>query len=284
MIVGRRSFSAGISAFLAGCALDAKDGEAPKETTAPLGAPDVDADADEGNDAADGSSGPLQIGMLLYPNFTAQDFVGPQLIFAGLGDVKLHVLWKDTKVVVSDSGLGIQATTPLHACPKRLDILFIPGGHGTADAMLDRELVAFVAHRGRRARYVTSVCTGSLLLGAAGLLCGYRAATHWAYRDILPILGATPVSERVVRDRNRITGGGVTAGIDFALTISAQLRGDDYAKLQELMFEYAPEPPFDTGTPEAAGPELTSRARTLAAPGVERTRRAALAHAPHCRT
>lgn len=265
MHLRRRDFHMALSALLAGCALDPDEAATASEASSPQRTAD-----------GAGEAKPLQIGMLLFPDLTALDFVGPQLIFATMGDVRVHLLWKDLGVVPSDSGLGIQATTRLSDCPKHLDILFVPGGGGTARAMRDPELLAFLADRGACARYVTSVCTGTLLLGAAGLLCGYRAATHWAYRDVLSLLGATPVAERVVRDRNRITGGGVTAGIDFALTVSAQLRGETGAQRQELVFEYAPQPPFHTGTPELAGPELTNQVRARIAPRVEAARAAAL--------
>ncbi|WP_394837500.1 DJ-1/PfpI family protein [Pendulispora rubella] len=264
MDMSRRHFGAGISALLAGCSFE--PGEESRVAAS------TEAQELEAKDSKE-----LQIGMLLYPEFTSQDFVGPQLVFGSLGNVRVHVLWKEVAVVTSDSQLGIQATTALRDCPKQLDVLFVPGGSGTWRMMNDPEILAFLRHRGERARFVTSVCTGSLLLGAAGLLCGYRAATHWAYRDVLPLVGAIPVADRVVRDRNRITGGGVTAGLDFGLTVSAELRGADYAKQQELIFEYAPEPPFGTGRPETAGPQLTAQVRALLEPAVERTRQAARA-------
>jgi cyclohexyl-isocyanide hydratase len=143
-------------------------------------------------------------------------------------------------------------------CPRDLDVLFVPGGFGTNEAMKDQETVAFLARVGATARYVTSVCSGSLLLGVAGLLDGYRAATHWACYEALEATGAEAARARVVVDRNRITGGGVTAGIDFGLTLLAELRDEQTAKMTQLAMEYDPEPPYDTGTPTAAGPVLTA--------------------------
>ena len=162
-------------------------------------------------------------------------------------------------------------------CPVDLDILFVPGGMGTNEAMRDPEISAFLAERGKTARYITSVCTGSLVLGAAGLLDGYKAATHWAFYDVLDALGVEAVHRRVVADRNRITTGGVTAGIDFGLTLLAELRGETVAKVTQLVMEYDPKPPFDTGSPQIAGPEMTAMAtgmmQTKIAEGVEIAKR-----------
>jgi len=224
-------------------------------------------------------TGPAQqIAMLVYPAFTTLDLVGPHQFLAALGNVQVHLVWKTKDIVVSDSGLPIQPTATLKECPENLDILFVPGGlKGTTEVMNDPEVVDFLADRGGRAKYVTSVCTGSLVLGAAGLLRGYRAASHWTMRDLLPLLGAEPVAERVVEDRNRITGGGVTAGIDFGLRIAARLRDEQYAKMLQLIFEYDPQPPFHAGNPVAAGTELTDHVRDRFAPAVEAARQAALA-------
>ncbi len=142
-------------------------------------------------------------------------------------------------------------------------MLFVPGGFGTNEAMKDDEIAEFLAEAGKTARYITSVCSGSLLLGMAGLLDGYRAATHWALYDVLEALGVEAGRERVVADRNRFTGGGVTAGIDFGLTLLAELRGEQVAKMTQLMMEYDPKPPFNTGHPRVAGPELTGAALDL---------------------
>ncbi len=159
--------------------------------------------------------------------------------------------------------MSLNPTATFADCPRDLDVLFVPGGMGTNAAMKDAEIVDFLAGIGTSARYVTSVCSGSLLLGMAGLLDGYRAATHWACFDALEAVGATATRQRVVVDRNRVTGGGVTAGIDFGLTLLAELRGEQVAKVTQLMMEYDPEPPFRTGTPDAAGPELTGIALAM---------------------
>src|SRR5262249_40216716 len=151
-------------------------------------------------------------------------------------------------LVRSDTGLGIQPTSTFETCPSDLDVLFVPGGFGQQRHMTDADVLAFLADRGARSRYVTSVCGGSLLLGAAGLLQGYKAPCHWSAREALTAFGAEPVEARVVVDRNRITGGGVTAGIDFGLVLLAKLRGDEAAKLTQLALEYDPEPPFTSGS------------------------------------
>ena len=204
---------------------------------------------------------PLSIAMLLYPGFTLLDLIGPQSVLVWAGTI--HLVAKTLDPVTSDSGAQLLPTCTLADCPAELDVLFVPGGFGTFAAMNDPELLAFLADRGARAGSITSVCSGSLLLGAAGLLRGYRATTHWALHDALAPLGAEPVKSRVVVDRNRISGGGVTAGIDFGLVLLAQLRGEDNARLVQLLMEYDPAPPFCAGTPEQAGPALTERALAL---------------------
>jgi transcriptional regulator GlxA family with amidase domain len=148
----------------------------------------------------------------------------------------------------------------LEECPADLDAIFVPGGPGQVAPMRDNLVLEFLADRGSRARYVTSICTGALVLGAAGLLQGYRAGTHWAALRLLPVFGATPVDDRVVIDRNRVTGGGVTAGLDFGLTLVSILRDENTAKVQQLAMQYDPQPPFDVGHPRKAGPELTKQA------------------------
>ena len=193
-----------------------------------------------------------EVAMLLYPGVTLLDLVGPQAVLAPSCNV--HVVWKNTDLMETDSGLVMKATTTLDECPKDLDVLFVPGGEFSI--MADAEVLQFLADRGSRARYVTSVCGGSIVLGAAGLLQGYEATSHWTARDLLPLFGATPVAARVVRDRNRISGGGVTAGIEFGLVLLAELLGEDIAKMSQLALEYDPAPPFDAGAPEKAGPEI----------------------------
>lgn len=200
-------------------------------------------------------TGNEQIGMLLYPGFTALDFVGPQYMLAGLLGARVHHIAKTMAPVVSDTQLTIVPTMTLAQAPRELDILFVPGGgQGTLDALQDDALLSFVADRGRRAKWVTSVCTGSLVLGAAGLLKGYRATSHWIARPLLGNVGATAVDARVVRDRNRITGAGVSAGLDLGLTIVGLLRDPLYAETLQLLAEYAPEPPFNAGSPGTAPP------------------------------
>lgn len=204
-------------------------------------------------------TGKEQIGMLLYPGLTALDFVGPQYMFAGLMGATVHHVAKTMAPVVSDTRLALSPTATLAQCPRDLDILFVPGGGaGTIAAMQDADILAFVADRGRRAKLVTSVCTGSLVLGAAGLLHGYKATSHWATHALLTEAGATPVEARVVHDRNRITGAGVSAGLDLGLAIVALLRDKVYAQSMQLLAEYAPEPPFNAGTPRTAPPEVTA--------------------------
>lgn len=194
--------------------------------------------------------GTEQIAMLLYPQFTALDLVGPQYMLANLMGAKVHLVAKSREPVTSDTGISIVPSATFADCPADLSILFVPGGtQGTLDAMQDEETQAFLADRGSRAKYVTSVCTGSLVLGAAGLLTGYRATSHWVTRSLLARFGATPVNARVVRDRNRITGAGVTAGLDFGLSLVRDLRDRDYAESVQLLAEYDPQPPFNAGSP-----------------------------------
>ena len=200
-----------------------------------------------------------KVAMLLYPGLTPLDLIAPHAAFAGPAET--HLVWKTTDPVQSDSDVVLRPTTTFADCPADLDVLFVPGGLGQAPVAADEDVLKFLADRGARAKYVTSVCGGSLILGAAGLLRGYRATTHWSGIEALALFGAEYAEGRVVVDRNRITGGGVTAGLDFALVVLAQLLGEDVAKLTQLMLEYAPAPPFDAGTPETAGPELTAMAR-----------------------
>lgn len=196
-----------------------------------------------------------QIAMLLYPGFTALDLIGPQYMFAALMGATVHLVAKTRDLVTSDTGVAVLPTATLAECPADLTIVFVPGGtRGTLAAMRDEAILAFLADRSRRATYVTSVCTGSLLLGAAGLLDGYRATSHWLTRPLLPLFGATAVNQRVVWDRNRVTGAGVTAGIDFGLSLVAKLRDSDYAETLQLLAEYVPEPPFNAGSPATAVP------------------------------
>jgi cyclohexyl-isocyanide hydratase len=203
---------------------------------------------------------PMNIGMLLYPGLTQLDLTGPFEVLGSIVGARIHLVWKDTKVVRADSGLGLSPTTSMDDCPP-LDVLFVPGGLGQMPLLTDATVLAFLRHHGQMARYVTSVCGGSLLLGAAGLLEGYEATTHWAFVDLLASFGARYRPGRVVVDRNRITGGGVTAGLDFGLRLVAELSGERAAQALELALEYDPSPPFRCGNPDAADPGLVAEVR-----------------------
>lgn len=200
------------------------------------------------------------IGMLLYPGLTQLDLTGPFEVLQRIPDADVHLVWKTLEPIVADSKLTLGPNTTLDGCPS-LDVVFVPGGPGQGPLFQDDVVLGFLRAQGTRARFVTSVCTGSLLLGAAGLLDGYAAATHWAYMDLLPMFGARPVRRRVVIDRNRITGGGVTAGIDFGLRLAAIVAGDRVAKAIQLGLEYDPDPPFQCGHPEIAEPEVVAAVR-----------------------
>jgi cyclohexyl-isocyanide hydratase len=204
---------------------------------------------------------PLEIGMLLYPGLTLLDLIGPETCFSWHANTRL--VWKTTDPIVSDTGIHIHPTCTFETCPSELDILFVPGGLGQQEHMNDAAVLAFLSARGASAKYVTSVCGGSLLLGAAGLLKGYRATSHWTAREALRAFGAEPVDARVVVDRNRITAGGITAGIDFGLQLLAKLRGNEAAQLMQLVMEYDPAPPFNSGTPKTADPALVQEAMQL---------------------
>lgn len=205
----------------------------------------------------------LTIGLVMYPDMTQLDLTAPHQVFASLPEAQVHLLWKTLEPVVCNGGMKILPTTTFADCPP-LDLLCVPGGAmGNVRMMQDAEMLAFLQHQGSIANYVTSVCTGALILGAAGLLQGYRVATHWAFREILPTFGATISTKRVEIDRNRITGGGVTAGIDFALAIVGLLCDENTAQFLELMLEYNPQPPFQTGSPEMAGDKLIKQVRIV---------------------
>jgi cyclohexyl-isocyanide hydratase len=200
----------------------------------------------------------LEIGMLVYPGMFLQDLVGPLTMFEALMNRDIHLLWKNRQPVGPEKPehpglIPVPPTLTFAECPEKLDVLFVPGGvPGTLTMMEDKEVLAFLADRGSKARWLTSVCTGSLILGAAGLLKGYRATSYWATLDVLPTFGATPLRRRVVTDRNRITGGGVTAGLDFGLDLIARLRSPEYAKAVQLYLEYDPAPRFNAGSPAKA--------------------------------
>lgn len=225
--------------------------------------------------------GDEKIAMLLYPGFTALDLVGPQYFFASMIGASVTLVAKTADPVTSDTGITIAPTATFATCPAQPTLIFVPGGAtGTVGAMNDAETIAFLADRGSKAQWVTSVCTGSLLLGMAGLLTGKRATSHWVTREILRDLGAIPIAARVVRDGNLITGAGVTSGIDFALAVVAALRGDPYAEALTLQAEYAPAPPFKTGTPESSRAEIREPMREMFLPVVEAARQAARQRKP----
>ena len=203
---------------------------------------------------------PLQIGLLVFPKVTQLDLTGPVQVFSSMPGAELHLIWKRIEPVQSDSVLVLTPTMTFADCPQ-LDVICVPGGVGSDDLLNDEEVLAFLRKQAEGAKFVTSVCTGSLVLGAAGLLRGYRAATHWTAMDNLSAFGAIPTNTRVCIDRNRVTGGGVTAGIDFALTMAAELADPRTAQAIQLQIEYAPAPPFDAGTPETAPPDVLSAAQ-----------------------
>jgi cyclohexyl-isocyanide hydratase len=201
---------------------------------------------------------PLRVAFLVYPKVTQLDLTGPAQVLSRLSNARIDLVWKTLDPVPTDSGFALLPTASFEEV-QEADILCVPGGFGCIDVMQDDNALAWVRTVGESAQWVTSVCTGSLILGAAGLLRGYRATSHWAWRDYLGLFGAEPVVERVVFDRNRVTGGGVTAGIDFALALVAAIEGEESARAIQLGLEYDPHPPFDSGTPEKAGADLVRR-------------------------
>lgn len=197
----------------------------------------------------------LVVGLLVFPRVQQLDLTGPYEVFASMPGTRVELISKTLDAVVSATGLTLTPTMTFAACPQ-LDVLCVPGGAGVNALLTDPETLTFVKRQASGARYVTSVCTGALVLGAAGLLQGKRATTHWAAHDLLAAFGAIPTQGRVVRDGTLLTGGGVTAGIDFALTLAAELAGQAEAEAVQLGLEYAPAPPFSAGTPDAAPPDV----------------------------
>ena len=220
------------------------------------------------NETADLDRAKAQILMLVYPEFTILDLIGPQHVFSLLGpEFKVRLVWKDTNEIMSDTGVPVRPTMAFRDCTETPAVVFVPGGtDGMLTAMEDPEVRQFLSSRGAKAKFVTSVCTGSLVLGAAGLLKGYKATTHWLALEALAKVGAKPVAERVVVDRNRVTGAGVTAGIDFALTLAAKLKDESYAKAIQLMMEYDPQPPFQSGNPKCAEPKTVKLLQSMVIP------------------
>jgi cyclohexyl-isocyanide hydratase len=220
---------------------------------------------------------PIRVAFLLFPNVTQLDLTGPAQVLSRLGNATVDLVAATPDPVMTDAGFTLLPTATF-ADAVQPDILCIPGGFGVNDAIEDDATMAWVARVAPGAQWITSVCTGSILLGAAGLLAGYRATSHWAQHHLLSEFGAIPVKERVVIDRNRATGGGVTAGIDFAFTLMAAIRGEAHARLVQLSLEYDPAPPFDSGSPTRADAETLARYEAMAAkaaPGREARTRAA---------
>lgn len=204
------------------------------------------------------------IGLVFYPGMTALDIIGPQTVFATLPGVQIHRIWKTLDPIHTDDGMRIIPDTTFETCPP-LDVICIGGGLEQAAVVDDPEVLEFFRKQGSIAKFITSVCAGSEFLAKAGLLQGYRAATHWLFREPLAALGVEVGRERVIVDRNRMTGGGVTAGIDFGLVIAEKLCGEEAAKIAQLLMEYDPAPPFNAGSPEKAGADLVNKAMAHAA-------------------
>lgn len=211
---------------------------------------------------------PVKIAFLLYPKVTQLDLTAPAQLFAMAG-MRIELVARTRQAVPTDSGFSIVPTATIHDCVEA-DVLCIPGGPGCHDVMDDDEQLCWARQVALHAGHVTSVCTGSLILAAAGLLDGYRATSHWLWRDWLASFGAIPTDGRVVSDRNRLTGGGVTAGLDFGLALIALLRGDTAAELTQLGAQYDPEPPFRCGSPEQAGPGLVEKYEQLSADSIRK--------------
>jgi cyclohexyl-isocyanide hydratase len=204
------------------------------------------------------------IGMLIFPRLTQLDMTGPYEVLARLPNTQVDLVARTLAPVTTDRGMQIVPTVTYETCPP-LDVVMVPGGPGQQDLMEDEATLAFLRKQAATAKYVTSVCTGSLVLGAAGLLKGRRATSHWAAIEHLALLGAIPMSEKVVVDGNIVTGAGVTSGIDFALTLAAILEGEQVAREIQLQIEYDPDPPFDSGSPKTALPETLAAARARGA-------------------
>lgn len=212
---------------------------------------------------------PIHIGLLLFPKVTQLDLTGPLQVFARVPGATVHLIWKRIEPVPSDTPLSLLPTMTFDTCPQ-LDVICVPGGAGADDMANDAEVLAFLRRQAERAQYVTSVCTGALVLGAAGLLRGYKATTHWSAMEHLAAFGATATKTRVCIDRNRVTGGGVTAGIDFALTLVSAMTNRTTAEAIQLGIEYNPAPPFDAGSPDTAPVEVLAMVRKMTAAGRQR--------------
>lgn len=222
----------------------------------------VQADETEGNTKSrlpGKMFGTESVAILLYPGFTALDVFGPHHFLSSLMGASVRLVAETTDAVRSDTGVSVSPQQTFAECPEKLTVLLVPGGTtGTLAAARNPAVLSFLRSRGEQADWVCSVCTGSLILGAAGLLKGFQATSHWLVREQLTLFGATPVDQRVVMDRNRITGAGVTAGLDFGLSLVQQLRGQGYAEGVQLMSEYAPRPPLNAGCEQSAPPEIAA--------------------------
>ncbi|WP_013320450.1 DJ-1/PfpI family protein [Gloeothece verrucosa] len=212
-----------------------------------------------------------RIGLVIFPGMTQLDINGPLTVLHRTPNSQIYILWKNLDPVTSDEGLKILPNQTFAECPP-LDVVCVPGGPGHLEMIKDKEMLEFLQKQSQQAKYVTSVCTGALILGAAGLLQGYRATCHWAFLEQLGYLGAQVCRERVVIDRDRITGGGVTAGIDFGLILVKVLCGEQTAKFIELLLEYNPDPPFGVGSPEKAGKELVALVQQMGKEYIETSR------------
>lgn len=200
----------------------------------------------------------LKLGMLLFPDLTVLDFVGPYDVFIKSEVIEVLIIGETTDLIKAEGGLILQADLSIDDCPD-LDIIFIPGGKGINRLLTNQNVLSFLRDKGQNAKYITSVCTGSLILAAAGLLNGYKATTHWRSLELLRMFGIETITERVVIDRNRITGGGVTSGIDFGLVLISILAGENAAKLIQLQLEYNPSPPYNAGSPETIEKDLLEK-------------------------
>jgi cyclohexyl-isocyanide hydratase len=211
----------------------------------------------------------INIGFLVYSDVVQLDVMGAYQVLSFPPNATLHLVGKTLTPISSSEGLIITPTTTLNNCPT-LDVICVPGGGmGQVEVMKDESILSFLQQKSITAKYITSVCTGSLILAAANLLQGYKATCHWAFREQLALLGVEVISERVVIDRDRITGAGVTSGIDFGLTLLNLLWGEDLAKMAQLMMEYNPQPPFNAGTPETAGEKIVEPLLQLGKPLIE---------------
>jgi cyclohexyl-isocyanide hydratase len=213
----------------------------------------------------------LSVGMVLFPQFNQLDLAGPYEVFSRFPGARIKLLAATVEPVRTEWGMTITPDSTFDDSDS-IDLLYVPGGWGVNEQLENPALLEFLRDRADQAGYITSVCSGSLLLGAAGLLRGYRATTHWMSLELLALLGAEPMQQRVVVDRNRITGGGVTAGIDFGLTIAGQLYGDSVAQEIQLAIEYLPSPPYESGHPTSAPDDVTKRFLQRSAPSMEARR------------